>query len=126
MKDGFLTNPAIDQARPGAFLFRGGLFRQGRSQRFRALPGSGQVPGDRLAAWRRDNLGFVFQFHFLLPDFTALENMLIPVRSRGRVGRKDRERALEFLDTMGLADRAGHLPGERFAWQAVSARPRQG
>lgn len=65
-----------------------------------------------MAQWRSEGVGFVFQFHFLLPDFTALENMLIPVRGRGRVREEDRQRALGFLETMGLADRADHLPGE--------------
>ena len=62
--------------------------------------------------WRSEGVGFVFQFHFLLPDFTALENLLVPVRSRGEPTAADRERALAFLDHMGLADRAQHLPGE--------------
>jgi len=65
-----------------------------------------------LTRWRSKGVGFVFQFHFLLPDFTAVENLLIPVRSAGGVGREDRERAVLFLDTMGLGDRMHHLPGE--------------
>jgi lipoprotein-releasing system ATP-binding protein len=65
-----------------------------------------------MARWRSTGVGFVFQFHFLLPDFTALENLLIPVRSRGSVRDEDRDRALEFLKVTGLADRAHHLPGE--------------
>ncbi len=62
--------------------------------------------------WRARGVGFVFQFHFLLPDFTALENLLVPVRSLGPVTDADRGRALSFLEAMGLADRANHLPGE--------------
>ena len=65
-----------------------------------------------MARWRSAGVGFIFQFHYLLPDFTALENLLIPVRGRGQVNSKDRDRALNFLEMMGLADRAGHLPGE--------------
>lgn len=65
-----------------------------------------------MAQWRSTGVGFVFQFHFLLPDFTALENLLIPVRSRGAVQAEDRQRALDFLALTGLADRASHLPGE--------------
>jgi len=65
-----------------------------------------------MARWRSTGVGFIFQFHFLLPDFTALENLLIPVRSRGPVQAQDRERAQEFLAITGLADRANHLPGE--------------
>ena len=62
--------------------------------------------------WRALGVGFVFQFHFLLPDFTALENLLVPVRSRGPVGAAEVARARSLLDHMGLADRADHLPGE--------------
>jgi lipoprotein-releasing system ATP-binding protein len=65
-----------------------------------------------MARWRSTGVGFVFQFHFLLPDFSALENLLIPVRSRGPVRPEDHQRALDFLAITGLADRAHHLPGE--------------
>lgn len=65
-----------------------------------------------MSRWRSTGVGFVFQFHFLLPDFTALENLLIPVRGRRKVQAEDRQRALHFLEITGLADRAGHLPGE--------------
>jgi len=65
-----------------------------------------------MSRWRSDGVGFVFQFHFLLPDFTALENLLIPVRGRGKVRPEDKQRALNFMEIMGLADRADHTPGE--------------
>ena len=65
-----------------------------------------------MALWRSTGVGFIFQFHFLLPDFTAMENLLIPVRGRGPVQAEDRRRAKEFLEITGLADRANHLPGE--------------
>jgi lipoprotein-releasing system ATP-binding protein len=65
-----------------------------------------------MAHWRSRGVGFVFQFHFLLPDFTALENLLLPVRGQGPVNGADRERARDFLTRMGLSDRADHLPGE--------------
>jgi predicted ABC-type transport system involved in lysophospholipase L1 biosynthesis ATPase subunit len=65
-----------------------------------------------MARWRSTGVGFVFQFHFLLPDFTALENLLIPVRGLGAVKSEDRRRALDFLGLTGLADRADHLPGD--------------
>jgi lipoprotein-releasing system ATP-binding protein len=65
-----------------------------------------------MSQWRSSGVGFVFQFHFLLPDFTALENLLIPVRGRGSVQASDRQRAQDFLELTGLADRANHLPGE--------------
>lgn len=65
-----------------------------------------------LTRWRGQRVGFVFQFHFLLPDFTARENLLLPVRGRRRVTAADRERADHFLELTGLTDRADHLPGE--------------
>jgi lipoprotein-releasing system ATP-binding protein len=68
--------------------------------------------GVPLAAWRNRAVGFVFQFHFLLPDFTALENLLIPVRMRGEPSPEDRARARELLEAMGIAARSDHLPGE--------------
>jgi lipoprotein-releasing system ATP-binding protein len=70
------------------------------------------LDADGWADWRRAYVGFVFQFHFLLPDFSALENVLMPARLRGAAGPPARARALALLDRMGLADRAGHLPGE--------------
>ncbi len=65
-----------------------------------------------LARWRSEIVGFVFQFHFLLPDFTTLENLLIPVKARRRVTGDDLARANGFLERMGLGDRKDHLPGE--------------
>ncbi len=62
--------------------------------------------------WRRHIVGFVFQYHFLLPDFTAHENLLVPVRLVREPGPDDRARADELLAAMGLSDRASHLPGE--------------
>ncbi len=65
-----------------------------------------------MTAWRNRFLGFVFQFHFLLPDFTALENLLLPVRIAGRLDPQAERRAGRLLEALGLAERAGHLPGE--------------
>lgn len=65
-----------------------------------------------LAEFRNRRIGFVFQFHQLLPEFTALENVMMPSLI-GHVSPKDaKERARELLDFMGLADRAGHKPKE--------------
>lgn len=65
-----------------------------------------------LARFRNRHLGFVFQFHQLLPEFTALENIMIPAYI-ARTGQKQAEtRARELLDFMGLADRAAHKPNE--------------
>lgn len=65
-----------------------------------------------LTRWRADIVGFVFQFHFLLPDFTTFENLLIPVRARRAVTGDDHDRARGFLERLGIADRSDHLPGE--------------
>jgi lipoprotein-releasing system ATP-binding protein len=62
--------------------------------------------------WRRHLVGFVFQYHFLLPDFTARENLLLPVRLSHEPEAEDRERADALLAAVGLSDRADHLPGE--------------
>lgn len=65
-----------------------------------------------LAEFRNRRLGFVFQFHHLLPEFTALENVMIPAFIAGR-SRKDAEKAAtELLTDMGLADRLTHKPSE--------------
>ncbi|MCP4572013.1 MAG: ABC transporter ATP-binding protein [bacterium] len=65
-----------------------------------------------LTAWRAGSIGFVFQFHFLLPDFTARENLLLAVRTVRDVTDDDRQRADAILDELGLGPRAEHLPGE--------------
>jgi len=59
---------------------------------------------------RNTQIGFVFQFHQLLPEFTALENVMIPAMIAGRKRSEARQRALELLGFMGLADRANHKP----------------
>ena len=65
-----------------------------------------------LSAFRNNHIGFVFQFHQLLPEFTALENVMIPAFIAG-VGQKEATAsALELLEFMGLTDRAGHKPNE--------------
>jgi lipoprotein-releasing system ATP-binding protein len=68
--------------------------------------------GRELAAWRNRELGFVFQFHFLLPDFTAWENLLIPRQMAGQLDEAARMRARWLLEAMGLSRRADHLPAE--------------
>lgn len=65
-----------------------------------------------LARFRNQHIGFVFQFHQLLPEFTALENITIPALIAGRSQREARQRAEELLDFMGLSDRAAHKPAE--------------
>jgi lipoprotein-releasing system ATP-binding protein len=70
-----------------------------------------RLPAEEMAALRLARLGFVFQFHFLLPEFTALDNVLIPIRRLGRLAdAAARARALHLLDTLGLRDAAAKLP----------------
>ena len=71
-----------------------------------------KLKGDKLSAFRNLHLGFVFQFHHLLPEFTALENVMIPAFIAGR-SRKDAEQhASELLNDLGLSDRLIHKPSE--------------
>lgn len=66
----------------------------------------------KLADFRNRHIGFVFQFHQLLPEFTALENIMIPAYIAGRSTKEAKRRACELLEFMGLADRAQHKPNE--------------
>jgi lipoprotein-releasing system ATP-binding protein len=59
---------------------------------------------------RRRELGFVYQFHHLLPEFSALENIMLPQMIAGAGRRRAREKAMELLDRVGLGRRAGHRP----------------
>ena len=69
------------------------------------------LDGDQRARLRLEQFGFVFQFHFLLPEFTALENVLMPIRRLGRLeGAEMAERALTILDGLDLADQAHKTP----------------
>jgi lipoprotein-releasing system ATP-binding protein len=61
---------------------------------------------------RRDLLGFVYQFHHLLPDFTALENVILPQLVRGATRTEAHERAESLLGTLGLAERLSHPPSK--------------
>ena len=63
-----------------------------------------------LAAFRNQHIGFVFQFHHLLPEFTALENVMMPALIGGKSQAEARKRAMELLDLVGLTDRATHKP----------------
>jgi len=86
------------------------------------LPSSGRIrlggeelttmSGSRLAAVRNRDIGFVFQFHHLLPEFTALENVMVPGLIQGRSRREMQKRAESLLEEVGLSNRASHRPGE--------------
>lgn len=64
----------------------------------------------RRTAIRRAGVGFIYQFHHLLPEFTALENITLPQLANGVSERAAKARALELLDTVGIAERASHRP----------------
>ena len=66
----------------------------------------------KLSDFRNKHIGFVFQFHQLLPEFTAIENIMIPAYIGGASKNEAKKRAKELLDFMGLADRASHKPAE--------------
>jgi len=66
----------------------------------------------QLAKFRNRKIGFVFQFHHLLPEFDALENVCIPAFISGQSRKSAEKQALEILDFMGLSERAHHKPGE--------------
>ena len=67
---------------------------------------------NKLSRFRNEHLGFVFQFHQLLPEFTAIENIMIPAYIAGKKQSDARERAEELLQFMGLENRAKHKPNE--------------
>ena len=70
------------------------------------------LPDRARTAVRRDSLGFVYQFHHLLPEFTAEENVVIPQMTAGRSRAEASERARALLARVGLAERTGHRPAE--------------
>lgn len=72
----------------------------------------GNLSSAKLSDFRNRHLGFVFQFHQLLPEFTALENIMIPAFIAGKGQKEAKEKAMELLSFMGLEDRASHKPNE--------------
>lgn len=86
------------------------------------LPSSGRIlyggqdvtrfSGSQLARFRNQSIGFVFQFHHLLPDFTALENVMMPGLIQGGAKREARRRATLLLEEVGLEHRLSHRPAE--------------
>ena len=72
----------------------------------------GKLSEEDAAEFRGRELGFVWQFHYLLPEFTAVENVAMPLLMRGEGRRKAEEGALHWLQEVGLSDRAEHRSGE--------------
>jgi lipoprotein-releasing system ATP-binding protein len=70
------------------------------------------LTSNEIAALRNDNIGFVFQFHHLLPEFTALENVIIPARINGKDLKIAEQRAKDLLIKLGLNDRMDHKPNQ--------------
>jgi len=66
----------------------------------------------KLADFRNKHIGFVFQFHQLLPEFSAIENIMIPAYIAGTSNKEAHKKAAELLECMGLSDRATHKPNE--------------
>ncbi len=83
----------------------GGSYRLGDAEPFR-------LTGDALAVYRNETIGFVFQFHHLLPEFSAIENVMMPRRIRGDGWDEAEERAAALLSELGLSGRLSHKPAE--------------
>ena len=90
----------------------GTLYRPDRGTTEIAGNDVSRLSGNALSRFRCEHLGFIFQFHQLLPEFTALENVMIPAMIAHRSKAEAKGRALELLQFMGLEDRAEHKPAE--------------
>lgn len=71
-----------------------------------------KMTAEQLDRYRLTKLGFVFQFHHLLPEMTAIDNLLLPARILGTPDRKARDRAAELLEAVGLSDRSKYYPSK--------------
>lgn len=71
-----------------------------------------QLRDKQLADFRNQHIGFIFQFHQLLPEFTALENVMMPALIAGEADATARTRATELLTSLGLSERANHKPNQ--------------
>ncbi|MBY6062782.1 lipoprotein-releasing system ATP-binding protein LolD [Pseudidiomarina sediminum] len=88
----------LDKPTSGRILFRGQAIDRLSSR--------------ALADWRNQELGFIYQFHHLLPEFTALENIAMPLLIQGQSARQAQQRAQQLLERVGLAQRGQHRPAE--------------
>ena len=84
----------------------------------------GNLPDERRTAIRRGDIGFVYQFHHLLPEFTALENIMMPQLIAGLPKKEAAERASQLLDYMRIGHRADHRPAELSGGSAWRLRAR--
>lgn len=88
----------LDKPTSGSIIFKGSdIYKMGELE---------------LNKYRGRYMGFIFQFHYLLEDFTALENVMMPMLLNGVSQNSAKERALELIEKTGLLDRAGHYPSE--------------
>lgn len=121
-----LDDLSMDITHPGIYLIKG-KSGSGKSTLLNLIggldkPSSGEIyvhginpvslDDEELSGYRNKIIGFVFQFHFLLKDFTALENVCIPGFIGGAQKRAVIDKAENFLELVGLKDRMKHLPGE--------------
>jgi lipoprotein-releasing system ATP-binding protein len=90
----------------------GGVDRPSRGEVLYNGESLAKMSNGALARFRNAAVGFVFQFHFLMPDFTALENVMMPLLVGGERPSRASRRAEELLAEVGLADRRQHRPGE--------------
>jgi lipoprotein-releasing system ATP-binding protein len=90
----------------------GGLERPSEGEIYYGETRLSQLKDDALSEFRGQNVGFIFQFHHLLPEFTALENVLMPLVIQGISHREATEKASRLLDRVGLTKRLTHRPGE--------------
>jgi len=90
----------------------GGMDRADAGEIFLAGQKVTRLEGQQLAQFRNSKIGFIFQFHHLLPEFSALENVMFPLLLRRIPFAESRTRAHALLDEVGLADRTHHKPGQ--------------
>jgi lipoprotein-releasing system ATP-binding protein len=90
----------------------GGLDRFNSGTLFVAEKNIGKLPEKSLSAYRRSNVGFIFQFHYLLKDFTALENVMLPAYIAGESKKRAMEKARALLDEVRMETRITHYPAK--------------